>query len=158
MEPIATIEKDLEDSSKLMGEMVQDVFYMLDNQVFISTVQNAVIAHQNWLKTLETMVETGECTPLQTDDAKCAFGHFYYAVKPQNPKVIKMWENIKPVHAQLHDCGKKAVEALKNGNQSEARSWCDKAVQVSKGLLKDFDVIVQLTREIDSENKRVFEA
>ncbi len=26
------------------------------------------------------MVKDRECVPLQTDDTKCAFGHFYYAM------------------------------------------------------------------------------
>ena len=70
MRPVATIEKDLDDTAKLMGNMVQDVFYMLSNRQFIANVQNAITAHQNWLKTLGNMVKDRECVPLQTDDTK----------------------------------------------------------------------------------------
>ena len=156
MEPIATIEKDLEDSSKLMGEIVQDVFYMLDNQVFISTVQNAVIAHQNWLKTLEAMVETGECTPLQTDDAKCAFGHFYYAIKPVNSGVLKIWDGLADKHHRFHNCGAKAIDAIKTQNMAKASQECKEAAKLSEDLIADFNKIIEEAKALDEAGKSVF--
>lgn len=158
MEPISTIEKELEDSSKLMGEMVQDVFYMLDNQVFISTVQNAVIAHQNWLKTLEGMVETGECVPIQTNDTKCAFGHFYYAIKPVNPAVLTIWNGLADKHHRFHKYGESAMEAIGSKNMAKAAQECKEAEKLSADLIGDFNKIIEEAKALDGAGKSVFMA
>lgn len=158
MEPITAIEKELEDSSRLMGEMVQDVFYMLDNQVFISTVQNAVIAHQNWLKTLETMVETGECVPLQTNDTKCAFGHFYYAIKPVNPAVLKIWDGLAEKHRRFHKYGSSTMDAINVQNMTKAVQECREAEKLSADLIGDFNKIIEEAKALDSAGKSVFMA
>lgn len=158
MEPIATIEKELEGSAGLMGEMVQDVFYMLDNQVFISTVQNAIIAHQNWLKSLKTMVETGECKPLQTDDTKCAFGHFYYAITPVNPAVLKLWEGLADKHRRFHKYGVSTMDAIKMQNMTKAAQECKEAEKLSTDLIGEFHKIIEEAKALDGAGKSVFMA
>lgn len=156
--PITTIEEKLMATNQEMGDMALDVFYMPENKIFVNAVAGAIDAHHKWLQTLEEMVTENKLLPLQTRQHRCAFGHFYYAVKPQNPKVTKVWEGIRAVHGQFHDCGKKAVAALKSGNQTEARNSYDRAVEISKGLMRDFETVIKLTEELDAENKRVFEA
>ncbi|MBQ2744735.1 MAG: CZB domain-containing protein [Lachnospiraceae bacterium] len=156
--PITAVEDKLMATNQEMGDMALDVFYMPENKIFVNAVAGAIEAHSKWLNTLEEMVRENKLMPLQTRQHRCAFGHFYYAVKPQHPKVTGVWGSLRNVHGQLHDYGKKAVAALKNGNQSEARNCYDKAVEVSKKLMNDFDTVIRLTEELDAENKRVFEA
>lgn len=142
MEPVSLIEHELDDSAKLMGDMVQDVFYMLDTQVFINAVQNAVIAHQKWLTMLEDMVESRTCIPLQTDAAKCAFGHFYYAVKPQNGKIAEVWDGLEEKHRRFHGFGKSTIDAIKAQNYTKAGQELAEAKKLSEDLLRDFDKIL----------------
>ncbi len=156
--PITAIEDKLMATNQEIGEMTLDVFYMPENKIFINAVSSAIEAHANWLHTLEEMVTENKLLPLQTRQHRCGFGHFYYSVKPQNPKVTGVWDGIRISHGQFHDYGKKAVTALKNGNQTEAKNCYDRAVELSKNLMKDFETIIRLTQEIDAENKRVFEA
>ncbi len=143
MKPVSMIEQELDTSAKMMGDMVQDVFYMLDNQVFVNTVQNAVIAHQNWLKILGEMVENKVCVPLQTDDTKCAFGHFYYAVKPQNEKITEVWKGLGEKHRRFHELGRNTIDAIKSQNYVRAEQEFAKATELSEDLLHDFDVILK---------------
>ncbi len=70
------IEKHLEESTQIMGAMVQDTFYMLDNRVLLNCLNSAVDAHHNWLNTLAEMAQTGTLKVLQTDCTKCGLGHF----------------------------------------------------------------------------------
>lgn len=142
MKPVSLIEQELDSSAKLMGDMVQDVFYMLDNQVFINTVQNAVIAHQKWLKMLEDMVKSRTCLPLQTDDTKCAFGHFYYAVKPQNEKIAEVWAGLGEKHRRFHGFGKSTIDAIKSQNYTKAEHEFAEAKKLSEELLGDFGKIL----------------
>ena len=156
MKPVPVIEKELDDSAKLMGDMVQDVFYMLDNQVFINTVQNAILAHQKWLQTLKTMVEHKKCTPLQTDDTKCAFGHFYYAMKPQNKAVSAIWAGLGDKHRRFHGFGKDVIEAIKLQNFAKAESSYQAADKLSAELIADFNEIIRESQKLDETKSSVF--
>lgn len=157
MEPVPVVEKELDDAAKKMGVMVQDVFYMLDNQVFIGTVQNAVIAHQNWLKALENMVLQRQCTPLQTDDTKCAFGHFYYAMKPQNRAVAGIWAGLGEKHKSFHGCGKNVIEAIGKGDYEKAEKEYQHAAELSEELIGDFNKIIEQTKVLEQNRLAVFE-
>ncbi len=156
MRPVSTIEKDLDDSAKLMGNMVEDVFYMLSNRQFIANVQNAITAHQNWLKTLGTMVKDRECVPLQTDDTKCAFGHFYYAMHPRNKMISPLWSGLADKHRRFHGYGKNAIVALKNQDYARAENEYRSAVKLSDELIGDFKKIVDNAEALEREHLKVF--
>lgn len=155
-EPVPVIEKELDDSAKLMGDMVHDVFYMLDNQMFINTMQSAVIAHQNWLKSLEGMVKSGKCVPLQTDDTKCAFGHFYYAMKPKNSTIAKIWEPLAGKHHTFHGYGKKVIEAISHDNMAAAQREYQNAEKLSTELIGDFNRIISEAKKMDNSETGIF--
>ena len=48
VDPAKTIEKHLDESAKLMGNMARDAFYMLDNQIILNCLNSAIQAHQSW--------------------------------------------------------------------------------------------------------------
>lgn len=156
IEPVSVIEKELDASAKQLGGMVHDVFYMLDNQAFINTMQNAVIAHQNWLKALEGIVKSGECKPIQTDDTKCAFGHFYYAMSPKNKAIAEIWIRLADKHRRFHGYGKSVIEAVKRGDNTKAQKEYEGAALLSEELTADFNRIIQLTKELDKDKTAVF--
>ena len=156
MRPVSVIEKDLDDSAKLMGSMVQDVFYMLSNRQFIANVQNAITAHQNWLKTLNTMVKDRECVPLQTDDTKCAFGHFYYAMNPRNKMISPLWSGLAEKHRRFHGYGKNVIVAIKNQDYARADNEYRSAVKLSEELISDFKKIVENAEALEREHLKVF--
>lgn len=158
MQPVAVVEKELDDTAKQMGSMVKDVFYMLDNQVFIMTVQNAVQAHQNWLKSLEKMVHTHQCTPLQTDDTKCAFGHFYYAMKPQNRGIASIWNGLGEKHRMFHSLGKNVISVIKQGDFGKAEKEYQRAADLSKDLIGEFNKIIDQAKVLEQNKLAVFEA
>ena len=157
VKPMMEIEENLRATNKEMGRMALDPFYMPSNQVFINAVKNAVGAHQNWLVALDTMIKEGKAQPLQTNDHRCAFGHFYYAVQPKNEGILKIWASLREKHKQFHANGGQAIMLLKKGDQVRAREYYDKAVEVSKYLLKDFDDLVALAEQLDKEAVRIFE-
>lgn len=153
--PVKEIEAELDESAKLMGNMVEDTFYMLDNRVFISTVQNAIIAHQNWLTSLAGMVENMEVSPLQTNDTKCAFGHFYYAISPKHPAIVGIWEGLADKHQKFHAHGQNAVDAIKRGNSALAADAYKQAEEISVELIADFMNIVKEAETIDAAGGNV---
>lgn len=156
--PITAIEDKLMATNQEMGDMALDVFYMPENKIFAHAIDGAIEAHAKWIETLEEMVRENKLLPLQVRHHRCGFGHFYYSVKPQNPKITGVWTSIKDVHVQFHDYGKKAVSAIKAGNIQEARNCYDRAVDISKKLMVMFNDVKRITAELDAEGVRIFEA
>ncbi len=157
VKPLITIEECLKDTNREMGEMALDAFYMPSNRVFIESVGSAIDAHKGWLEKLEHMIDTGKPEPLQTNDHRCAFGHFYYAVQPKNPEILVIWKDIRDQHKAFHANGDKAIVALKNGNTSNAREFLKQSEEISKKLLKDFEEMVRIAEKLENEKVRIFE-
>ena len=155
--PVHEVEKELDNTAKKMGTMVNDVFYMLDNQIFLNAVQNAVGAHQKWLSTLESMVAERSCKPLQLDDTKCAFGHFYYAMKPRNRAVAEIWGGLGEKHRRFHGYGQSVIDAIKRGNYDSAEREVKEAQRLSGELIGDFNKIIELTKNLDANRLAVFQ-
>lgn len=157
IQPVISVEHELEDVAEIIGEMSTDSFYMMGNDVFVKAVQDAKTAHVNWLNLLTDIVETKEIKPIQTDAHKCGFGHFYYSVKPQNENVKKVWAGLADKHEKFHHCGESAIDAIRNRDEAHAQAALSQARAISNELLGDFDTILKLTDEIEKQNKLVFE-
>lgn len=157
VKPMITIEECLKSANREMGQMALDTFYMPSNRMFIENVGNAIEAHTKWLNALEHMVEIGEAQPLQTDDHRCAFGHFYYAVQPKNPEILSIWKDIREQHKEFHGNGEHVIRLLKAGNKEEAKTYCQKSEAISKKLLKNFEEMVRVAERLEKEEIRIFE-
>lgn len=156
VKPVASIENQLDETAKRMGKMSEDVFYMLDNQMFMNAVRGAVTAHRNWVGTLEKIVTEGVVVPLQTDASKCGFGHFYYAMNPKNPQIKNVWDGIEAKHKELHGIGKSAVQAVWNENGTKAQEELERAYQLSEQLIGEFEKILEIAEELERNHQQVF--
>lgn len=157
IEPTQMIEKNLDESTKIMGKMARDAFYMLDNQVIINCLHNAIGAHKDWLHTLKEIATSGKAKVLQTDCTKCGLGHFYYAVKPANPKVLDIWNDLESKHRTFHSYGTQMLDAVHSGRTGDLMKIYEKAEDSSKGLLADFEKLIQIIESLTKENVRIFE-
>ena len=110
--PLEAIEETLDESAKVMGVMTKDAFYKLEDQNFAEYIEKAIVAHRNWLGNLERIVKERTILPLQVNDRKCGFGHFYYAIEPTKPEVLKFWKELGEKHQKFHAYGKQAIDAL----------------------------------------------
>lgn len=139
--PLAAIEVTLDESVREMGTMARDAFYRLEDQNFAGYIEKAITAHRNWLENLERIVKERTILPLQVNDRKCGFGHFYYAIEPDRPEILKLWKELGEKHKKLHTCGKQAIDALLDGDYNKAESVCREAGQYSQALIKDLEYI-----------------
>lgn len=156
IKPVASIENQLDETAKRMGRMSEDVFYMLDNQMFAGAIQAAISAHRNWVSTLEKIVTEGVVVPLQTDASKCGFGHFYYAMKPKHIEIKGLWDGIEVKHKELHQIGKSAIQAVWEENDRDAQEKMERACQLSQELIGDFEKILGIVEELDRKKEQVF--
>lgn len=144
VKPLETIEATLDDSVKAMGVMAKDAFYKLEDQNFAEYIEKAITAHKNWLANLERIVKERKILPLQVNERKCGFGHFYYAIEPTKPEIMKLWKELGEKHKKFHAYGKQAIEALLGEDYSRAESICREAKQYSATLISDLEQVKKL--------------
>ncbi len=137
--PLGNIESSLDDAVKIMGNMTKDAFYRLEDQNFAGYIEKAITAHKNWLGNLERIVRERTILPLQVNDRKCGFGHFYYAIEPAKPEAMQLWKELGEKHKKFHTFGKQAIDALFNGDYSRAETIFQEASGYSETLIRDLE-------------------
>lgn len=142
--PLEAIESTLDESVKAMGAMSKDAFYRLEDQNFAGYIEKAIVAHKNWLKTLERIVKEQTILPLQVNEKKCGFGHFYYAIDPTKPKVLEIWKELGEKHKKFHMYGKQIIDALFDADYSKAENIYREAKQYSEILISDLERVKKL--------------
>lgn len=142
--PLETIETTLDDSAKIMGSMSHDAFYMLEPQYFAGYIDKAISAHKGWLQNLKRIVDERVIIPLQTNDRKCGFGHFYYAISPTDPEILKLWGPLGEKHKKFHSYGKQVIDALFAQDFDKANAIYEEADQYSEILIQDMEHIKAL--------------
>lgn len=145
-EPVVGIEKTLDDTVKQMGVMAEDAFFHLKNTEFAQHVSNAITAHQTWLQNLYKIVKFRSVIPLQLDCTKCGFGHFYYAVMPQDPEARVIWDALGKKHKHFHEYGGAVIAAINSGDHVKAEQIYREAEAYSKELIADLNKILQILK------------
>ncbi|MDE6674966.1 MAG: CZB domain-containing protein, partial [Acetatifactor sp.] len=146
VEPVVDIEKTLDDTVKQMGTMAEDAFYHLKNEEFAKYVSNAITAHNTWLGNLQNMVRQRTVLPLQLNSTKCGFGHFYYAMTPQIPEILPIWNGLGEKHKRFHQYGAAVIQAIQNEQYSIAEQTCNEAQKYSLDLIADMEKMLQLIK------------
>ncbi len=141
VQPLEMIESTLDASVKRMGTMSKDAFYRLNDLKFAEYIDKAITAHKNWLTNLKRMVKEQTILPLQVDDRKCGFGHFYYATEPDRPQALKLWKELGEKHKKFHAYGKQVIDAMFDGDHGRAERICQEAEQYSAVLINDLKEI-----------------
>ncbi len=144
VKPVVDIEKTLDDTVKQMGSMTEDAFFHLENKEFSQYVSTAVTAHRSWLTNLQEMVRKQTILPLQLNSSKCGFGHFYYALTPQIPEILPLWNALGEKHRKFHQYGADVIQAIKNEQYGLAEQLCNEAQQYSTGLISDMEKMIEL--------------
>lgn len=143
-EPVVNIEETLDESIKKMGCMSKDSFYHMENTEFVKYMNTAISSHQTWLGNLKKIADSRNITPLQLDSSKCGFGHFYYAITPDLPSVLPIWEKLGSKHKKFHTYGQIIINAIKNKDYGKAAQVYREAEAYSKELISDMEKIIQL--------------
>lgn len=142
--PVVEIEKMLDDTVKQMGEMTKDAFFHLKNQEFAQYMSRAISSHRTWLANLKKIVDSQMVSPIQLDSSKCGFGHFYYAMTPDIPGVLPVWEGLGPKHQKFHRYGAAVINAINSGDFAEAGRIYNEVENYSRQLIYDMERILQL--------------
>lgn len=144
--PLQSIESTLDASAKIMGDMEKDSFYKLDRSCFVEHIDKAISAHKSWLVNLKRIVDEQAILPLQVNETKCGFGHFYYAMTPTDPEILEIWKPLGEKHKKFHSYGKQVIDALFAQDYQRAQSLYKEAGQYSEILIQDLEKIKKLAK------------
>ena len=143
-ESITTVETEMDQAAKVMGEMAQDAFYDLGRDTFASYITKAINAHKGWLQNLKNMVDNQIILPVQLNDTKCGFGHFYYAMTPTYPEIEDIWRELGPKHKRFHNYGSRIVQALYQEDYAGAQRIYEEAKDYSRVLISDLEKMAEM--------------
>lgn len=153
---VSAIDERITTVSGMLYAGLQSGENALTNEALQENIVKVEQAHKNWMTTLQKIVESGHVSPLQTNSMKCAFGHFYYALPIENPRLSEDWKAIKEVHHQLHENGKKALEALKSNNSELAQKYYANADAQSKKVIALLEKVNHTITDMTNEGVNVF--
>ncbi len=155
-ELIGNIDVTVQDLAVASGKMVSSKMCGLTNEDFIETVENAIKAHKNWVLTVKTMVKDMKVLPLQTNEHKCGFGHFYYSVHPTSKKLIGLWEDVESIHHSLHKSGDTIINSIKKNDIHLAQRTVLKAEELSGTIINKFEEMIKIAKEMTLIDELVF--
>lgn len=131
--------------------------HAVKNEEIIEVIEKALKAHLKWLDTLKGMVDNMELQPLQTNSSKCAFGHFYYAMNIEHPRIIALWKEVGELHHAFHLKGDDVIEDIKNKKQNEATIAYEEAKRMSLDMIEKLKTIEANIADMSKEGIPVFE-
>lgn len=153
---VQNIESKVENINRISGKLATDKLYRLSNHDFIINIEAAIKAHKDWVESLRNMVIDMEVRPIQTDDHKCRFGHFYYSLSPSHAAILPLWESVENVHADLHKTAELIIENIRHQNKQDALQDVSRAQQLSKEIIEIFNKMIESTHQLSLQGESVF--
>lgn len=153
---ISKIDSELSDIVKNMLSHLKNSSNSINNKDFIIYMEKAKKSHEQWLANLRISVDEMKTYPLQLDGSKCAFGHFYYSINVEHPKLISNWKAIEKVHINFHNCGKKVMDAIQSKNYESAHDYYKQAKEISFKIFKYLEDIIKEVKSIDAAGEQIF--
>lgn len=147
VKPVEVIESELDAAVKVLGVMSKDSLMNIEKDEFSNYIGKAIDAHEKWLENLHKIVTTKMIMPLQVDDSKCGFGHFYYSVTPQYAEITELWKELGIKHKNFHQYGSKIIQALFDENAAKAEELYKEAENYSKELISDLRAVKTALRK-----------
>jgi methyl-accepting chemotaxis protein len=136
------------DTKRTAGDLMMTRQFGISNDEFIALLQNAITAHQNWVRTAAKIVDNMVVEPIQTDERNCVFGQYYFSILPKNTTVNKLWKEIDGIHHDLHVQGKYILAEVRTGNKKGAQRYLDVAESRSKDIIFKIQEIIDYVKKM----------
>lgn len=153
---IAKIDNELSEIVKEQMDALEGSSNALNNHEFLETIENAKDAHGRWLNNLNRVVTEMKTYPLQIDATKCAFGHFYHAVKVNHPSIATKWAKIGETHNEFHIMGEEVLEAVAREDEGKARDYYQKANNLSKEMFSQLESVATEVANLTKQGVHIF--
>jgi methyl-accepting chemotaxis protein len=153
---MSEIEASVGEVTRKGGSLVTNKFYSLPNHDFINSIEAAITAHKNWVNNLEMMARERKLIPLQLDDHKCGFGHFYHSVTPTSEKIVPLWEEVDKYHSQLHKKGYDVIDCINTNNCDRVDESIRDAKELSGKIIGIFNEMITVAKDMETKGEGVF--
>ncbi len=153
---ISQVDDDLSALLKNMMIALAGSSNAISNDDFVENLLKAKEAHINWVNNLKRIVDEKKVYPIQTNDSKCAFGHFYYALNVTHPSILQDWDVLGKDHSEFHKLGHNVLDAIKDNKTSEAYEYYNKVEILSKKLCANLEKIVAEVNEQTKKGIKLF--
>lgn len=130
--------------------------HAVSNEELLENIRAAVQQHLAWYEKLESMVKDMKILPIQTNDKKCSFGHFYYALKVTHPAVLEDWKKIASLHKDFHHHGDSVIKAIWEKKPEQAEKLLQEAKGISKEVVDLLNRICEEIEECDRKKIKIF--
>jgi methyl-accepting chemotaxis protein len=150
------IETTIDHCARTGGQISASRIFKLPVDDFSNAISGAIEAHRKWLVSLSGMVASMKQGPLQTNDHKCGFGHFYHAISPQEPSIRTMWQKTGQLHESFHKKGDEVLLAIKNSDRSAAEKGLREATELSAGIIGSLEELVSAAQRISGGGQNIF--
>lgn len=150
------IEDSIDNVTRSGGKLACSRHYGLSNDDFLHTIEMAITAHVKWVADLKAMAGKMQVSPIQTDDHKCGFGHFYHSVKPVSDKILPIWNEIDKYHHELHQTGEKVLGSINGNNRDSAERYIKEAQNASEKVVGMLNEIITVTKAMIGNDEHVF--
>ncbi len=147
---ITKLDDNLSEVTKNLFAALKGGSHSITNEEFKQQIRNARQAHANWVINLKKIIDENKLYPLQTNSAKCAFGHFYYTISVEHPSIKADWSAIEEIHNQFHICGHKVIDAVRDSKGSDAQMFYKEAEQLSQ---KIYALLDKIEHEVDLQTQ-----
>jgi len=153
---ITEVDEKLEKVNKGTVEGLKNTVHSLSNNDILRILDQASESHIHWLDRLKSIVGEGELKPLQTDDHKCKFGHYYHSMNITYPTIKKDWQSIDEYHHKLHITGEKTINLVKGGKTEEAMEACKLCEEYGQHVLNLIKSVRKGIVEAQNANIEIF--
>jgi methyl-accepting chemotaxis protein len=151
-----SIEENVNNLSITSGKMVENKASGFSNDDFIETIGNAISAHKKWVLSVKNMAQSMSVIPIQTNEHKCGFGHFYYSIKVSSQKLAPIWEGIEGLHHDLHKKGALVISCVEKNDKKGALNAANEAEKLSKIIIEKFELMIKIANEMSKYRELVF--
>lgn len=153
---VSEIDDGLSSSIDMMYEGLVMGRHAISNEELLEVIRKAKQSHTNWLKNLEGIVSKMEITPLQTNPNKCAFGHYYNAIKVNNSLIKEEWSSIRALHREFHSMGDKIIAVVERNDKNSASKMLSETNKISEKLLHILTSIEAKVEKCVKEQVKIF--
>ncbi len=147
------IENEVAELARNGGAVAADRMFNLSNKDLIAAIEAAVTAHGAWMEDLKTIVSEMTVKPLQIDDTRCGFGHFYHSLRPASAEVTQIWKDVGDLHHGLHEKGGLVIRLVTEGNRQSAEESLRQAVALSGRIVATMDQLRRMAEELERKNE-----
>ena len=152
---MGVIEKLVTEVAEKCGKIAGNKLFKLQNDNFVKFLDMAITAHQGWVRGLADMVHNMKIQPIQTNDHKCGFGHFYYAMTPTHQMILPLWKEIESYHHSFHKIGDTVINSIRSGNKNEAMRYLKESEQLSIKVVDILNKMINVTHEVNAKREFV---